>query len=79
MGSGPISIGPNMQQRFDDCKVNYELKQQNYSGGSPGYNQNLFTFNDDTGVLTINYEDNQTPSLSGQKFTLTLTGTAAKS
>ena len=23
---GPVSIGPNMQQRFDDCKVNYELR-----------------------------------------------------
>ena len=47
--------------------------------GNPKYNTDLFTFDYETGVLTINYVDDKTPSLSGEKFTLILRGDAAKS
>ena len=57
MGGGPISIGPNLQQRFDNCEINYTLMQQGWTVIDPQYNTNLFSFDEETGVLTIDYVD----------------------
>jgi hypothetical protein len=67
-----------MQQKFPDCKITYSLHQTNYAGGPPNYDTGLFSFNTQTGVVTVLRKE-VTPNLNGKSFTLTLTGRAAKS
>ena len=39
----PLSVGPNMQQRFEECNVIYSLNQAGINT-SPGYDTRLFQF-----------------------------------
>ena len=78
MGHPSVSLGPNMQQRFTDCKITYSLYQTNFSGGPPNYDTSLFSFNAETGVVTVLRRE-YSPTLNNKSFTLTLTGRAEKS
>jgi hypothetical protein len=52
MGSGPISVGPNIEQKYDGCRIDYSLTQSGFDS-EPFFNSNLFSFDEETGVLTV--------------------------
>ena len=75
IGSGSKQVGPNLTNDFSECNVNYRLTEDGEAPGS--FYMDVFSFDTQTGVLTIN--DNGIDGLQDVSFGLTLEGIASES